>query len=241
MTNSEKLQAKRDRYAARAQKARDEATAAYEASKERADRIPMGQPILVGHHSERKHRRDLAKIDRDMRKSIDAIKRAEHYERKAAGVGKGGISADDPDAIEKITARIAELEETRDAYKAHNKKARSKAGRESGIDPVPGYSLTNLGANIRRLKRRLEGLKRDAETPESPDISGDGWRIEQSKDDNRVRFYFDEKPDRDTCKAMKRAGFRWAPSVGAWQRQLTHAGVYAAKRMANQLFGWEWL
>jgi hypothetical protein len=29
---------------------------------------------------------------------------------------------------------------------------------------------------------------------------------------------------------LKSLGFRWAPSLGVWQRQLTNAGIYAAKR-----------
>lgn len=54
--------------------------------------IPFGQPILVGHHSEGRHRRDLAKIETNMRKGIEEsnysaelARRAEHNERKATG------------------------------------------------------------------------------------------------------------------------------------------------------------
>lgn len=45
--------------------------------------IPPGQPILVGHHSERRHRRDLERIDSGMRKSIEESKKSEHYSHKA--------------------------------------------------------------------------------------------------------------------------------------------------------------
>lgn len=58
-------------------------------------------------------------------------------------------------------------------------------------------------------------------------------------DDNRVRFRFDERPERETTAKMKRAGFRWSRRHGAWQRQLNEAGRFAARRMAEELFGWQ--
>ncbi|WP_132290495.1 DUF3560 domain-containing protein [Kribbella sp. VKM Ac-2568] len=33
-----------------------------------SDHIPLGQPILVGHHSERRHRRDIERMDRLMQR-----------------------------------------------------------------------------------------------------------------------------------------------------------------------------
>lgn len=60
----------RDRRLARAEQLRGQAgrnEVKADAALARADGIgsliPMGQPILVGHHSERRHRRDLARID----------------------------------------------------------------------------------------------------------------------------------------------------------------------------------
>lgn len=44
-------------------------------------------------------------------------------------------------------------------------------------------------------------------------------------------MFFDSKPDRDTCSAMRHGGFRWAPSVGAWQRQLNANTFYAADHL----------
>ncbi len=45
--------------------------------------IPMGQPILVGHHSEKRARADQARIDSNMRKAIDAGKRAKYWQSRA--------------------------------------------------------------------------------------------------------------------------------------------------------------
>ena len=34
---------------------------------------------------------------------------------------------------------------------------------------------------------------------------------------------------------LKSNGFRWAPSVGAWQRQLNNNGKYAVERVVREL------
>ena len=47
------------------------------------DFIPAGQPILIGHHSERRHRRDLDRAESHRRASIEADKAAEYHERRA--------------------------------------------------------------------------------------------------------------------------------------------------------------
>jgi hypothetical protein len=49
-----------------------------------ADNIPMGQPILVGHHSERHARRDAEKIQNGMRRAVDNWKLSKHWEERAS-------------------------------------------------------------------------------------------------------------------------------------------------------------
>jgi len=72
-----------DRMAGYAANATARSDAAYERARQIGDRIPFGQPILVGHHSERGHRADLRRIDRAMRTSVEEAAKAEHYERRA--------------------------------------------------------------------------------------------------------------------------------------------------------------
>lgn len=74
-----------DRHGRRADRAEAEA----EAHGAKADRIssgiPMGQPILIGHHSERRHRRDLDRIHTSTRRSIEADRTATQERRLAEG------------------------------------------------------------------------------------------------------------------------------------------------------------
>lgn len=45
--------------------------------------IPFGQPILVGHHSEKRHRRDISKSWDAMGKSVEYSEKAQAHENKA--------------------------------------------------------------------------------------------------------------------------------------------------------------
>ena len=49
-----------------------------------ADNIPLGQPILVGHHSERHARRDAERIENGMRKAVQLWETKEYWQGRAA-------------------------------------------------------------------------------------------------------------------------------------------------------------
>jgi len=49
-----------------------------------ASSIPLGQPILVGHHSERKARSNAKKIENGMQKAVMLFEREEYWEERAA-------------------------------------------------------------------------------------------------------------------------------------------------------------
>jgi hypothetical protein len=217
MSEYERKQAeKRARYEARAEKSRRECAEKLQSARQASGAIPMGQPILVGHHSEKRHRRDLGRINGAYDAAHAAQEKAEHYERKAARIGSGGISADDPNAVAKLGEKLARMETQREEIKAENKRRR-KAGEES----APAYVLQNLGANIRRVRERIKELETKAARAVYEPIECDGFTIEECPHDNRLRFMFDDKPPSEVRAIMKAQGFRWAPSVGAWQRQLT--------------------
>lgn len=75
-------EARADRLTAKASRLTSEA----DARREVADRITQGYagtPILVGHYSEGRHRRDLEKADRNTRRSIELREESRHYEHRA--------------------------------------------------------------------------------------------------------------------------------------------------------------
>ncbi len=50
-----------------------------------AENIPFGQPILIGHHSERHARKDAQRIENGMRKAVKMWEQAEYWKARAAG------------------------------------------------------------------------------------------------------------------------------------------------------------
>lgn len=102
--------------------------------------------------------------------------------------------------------------------------------------PFPTYELTNSNANIKRVKQRIETL--EAVKASKPiEEEHDGYTYRENAEAMRVQFQFDGKPDDETRALLKRNGFRWAPSLGVWQRQLNDNGKYAAHRVMEVLDG----
>ena len=169
---------------------------------------------------------------------------------KIRGTGRGGISADDPAAVDKLKAKLRDLEARQDKMKAVNayyrkhktldgcpqltqdeiEKLNASMARDwrPELKPYPSFHLTNNNAVIRQTKKRIDELSAKAET-EYEGWRFDGGEVKMDREINRLQVFFDAKPDRESCSAMRHEGFRWAPSVGAWQRQLNDNAIRAAK------------
>ena len=114
------LAARRDRYEHKAAKLAKDADSAMKSSKAISDFIPFGQPILVGHHSESRHRRDAKRITDRIHKGIELERKSDHYATKADSVGKAGIRSDDENALIKLNEKLNALEKQRDSFKIIN-------------------------------------------------------------------------------------------------------------------------
>ena len=229
-TYEQKIQAKRERYAAIAVKNQQRASALYEKGTKALEAIPFGQPILAGHHSERADRSYRNRAISQINRSFETSRKAEHYAAKAESVGTAGISQDDPDAVAKLKEKLIGLEAKREEYKALNKKLKAQ-----GKDILPHFYLTNLGANIRTTVKRIERLEAAAKQEARPDFHGNGFILRENKEDNRIQFIFNGKPDEATRSILKSRGFRWSPTSGAWQTFLSSNGRFQAERVKSQL------
>jgi hypothetical protein len=81
-------------------------------------------------------------------------------------------------------------------------------------------------------EKQLRLAERRAVIAAAPVVEGrgfDGGRYVENEALERVQLVFDGKPDPDVIAQLKRHAFRWAPSLGAWQRQLTPNGKRAAQ------------
>jgi hypothetical protein len=175
---------------------------------------------------------------------------------KMRGIGHGGIQSDDPKAVEKIREKICVAEVMQEHMKivnAYYRKHKTLEGcdalndkeirdltasmaRDWRADPVPfeSYELTNNNANIRRMKERLATLEK-AKNTETKEQDVKGIRVVENTDAMRLQLFFPGKPDEATRSILKSNGFLWAPSVGAWQRQLTSNGRYACKQVLAKI------
>jgi hypothetical protein len=224
-------EARRQRYLARAEKAKQKSQDLSEKSSSMLSAIPFGQPILVGHHSEKGDRSYRNRACSLMDKSVEADEKAKYYEAKVEAIDNNhAISSDDPEALTKLKDKLRKLENSQQYMKEQNAKARA----EKSGKPFMAYQLSNNNANIRTTKERIKHLEKAADMQARLDIHGNGWTLHEDKDQNRIQFIFAGKPDEATRRELKSYGFRWSPMNMAWQRMLNSAGRYAADRIISQ-------
>lgn len=179
MTYRERREAKAERYREWAEKRDTKADAAYEGVQSIVERIPFGQPILVGHHSERGARADQRRIENGMNSFCENSAKADRMREKANNIeraAKQAIYSDDPDALDRLREKLSKLEAQRESIKAANaewlkaNKASLKgmtAYQRDRARPYPGYVLTNLGGTITTTRKRIEQVERETAIRES--------------------------------------------------------------------------
>jgi len=117
----ERAQAKADRLDNLAQKRSDQSNAFHNAADKISERFYMGQPILVGHHSERKARRDQEKMHNAMDKAVKTAEAVQYWQWKAEGVERHANRKANPGVrARRIKTLLAELRDRqRDINHAH--------------------------------------------------------------------------------------------------------------------------
>ena len=172
---------------------------------------------------------------------------------KIRSTGMGGIRQDDPQAIPKLQKKLDGLEKAQETMKAvnayyrkhgtldgcphlspeniENLKADMASGWHYEKKPFQSWELSNNNAEIRRVRQRIESLTRASEVA-YVGWEFDGGHVEANRDQGRLQVFFDGKPEADARQQLKENGFRWAPSVGAWQRLLNDNAYRASDRIA---------
>lgn len=253
-----RVKAKRERYEEKASQAKNESVATYNRAHKMAEAIPFGQPILVDHYSANRDRNYRGKIHNTFGKAFALQDKAEYYAQKAESVGTGGISSDDPEAIEKLRAQLAALELAQERMKAANKAIRRHKTPDSRLTAVialgfsevqamevvrgncmgcigfPRYALSNNNSNVSRIKKRIAQLEKLQQRADVV-IECEGFTYREDTEENRVMFVFECKPEVVTREILKKHAFKWSPSRGAWVRQLSNRGIWAGKEVLKCL------
>ena len=160
------------------------------------------------------------------------------------------IKSSDSDCIERLEDKLEALKALQEKMKAANAALRKKDTEEGDLDLLelgytkdkirdlrtpdfigrigyPAYTLQNNNQEIHRIEDRINSLKaiKDKGTIEE---ENEGYTYREDPKSMRIQFIFDGKPSDDIRNILKQNGFRWAPSQGAWQRQLTRNGQWSA-------------
>ena len=195
-------------------------------------------------------------------KNMENFRKADHYLDMLKRTHTLAVKSDDPEVLDYLRAKLDQLQATHQTMKdanAYYRKhktldgcpgitAKTRDWLENGHAfasgsplsvygcPFPAYELQSSNATIKRTAERIKKLEAFKATQPVEDDRG-GYTYRENVEAMRVQLVFDGKPDDETRTLLKRNGFKWAPSQGAWQRQLNDAGKYAAHRVMEVLDG----
>ena len=178
--------------------------------------IPFGQPILVGHHSEGRHRAAIRRMENRVQRGFRAQAKAEYYQQKIASAeSNAAVSSDNPDAIVLLEKKIAMLE---------NEKAELKAA---------GEPYQYVTTQIRNAKKRLEYLKKHVDDKTTEKTYGE-IRVVDNVEENRLQLFFPGKPAEEIRRLLKSRGFRWSPRNNAWQAYRNNRARWAVENIIEK-------
>jgi hypothetical protein len=122
----------------------------YKRSHELTENIPFGQPILVGHHSEKRHRSDIDKSWNAMGKAVELSKAAEGYESRAEYWAKRAstINLSMPESVEFYE------------FELEKAKANHEGLKNGAIEKQHSYSLTYAKKDVNEIEKKLNLAKR---------------------------------------------------------------------------------
>lgn len=143
-----------DRKHAIAETTRARAEAAAAEAKQISAGIPFGQPILVGHHSEGRHRRDLDRVDRALRRRYEEGQEADLLEDQAQAIEAREAHRENPQTIARRIAQFEVRERTLsrsiDGYTDHLGEA---------VAAATGIRAAQLTSELEHVRERLTHLR----------------------------------------------------------------------------------
>lgn len=173
-------------------------------------------------------------------------------------IARAPVSSDDPDAIDKLWAKVAEAERLQELMKIANRIVRKKLSAEErrtelvalglsetraaellipdymGRVGFPSFALQNNNANIRRMKERIADLESKAQDV-TAEVEVGEVRVVDNVEENRVQIIFPDKPSAEIRARLKSNGFHWARKWPGrpWQRQRSDFALQLAREIAE--------
>ncbi len=195
---------------------------------------------------------------------VKATKKAITRRAWPYGQPEDAIRANNPDAPELLRAEIDKRKTRQEQMKAANAAIRAHAGdaeamAQALVDAIGcshtaahelikadrfgkrGFiaaSLSNNLAEIKRLEQRLAIIEKNRERGEQrKDMQTSAGMVSliENPEAARIQLIFDGKPSENVRSILKKAGLRWSPRFGAWQRHLNNAGRHAVSHALQQI------
>jgi len=79
---------------------------------------------------------------------------------------------------------------------------------------------------VNDLEDKIKGLEERKATPPKETMIG-GVKVVENTEAMRLQLFFQGKPPAAMIALLKSQAFKWAPSIQAWQRQLTNNAICA--------------
>jgi len=170
-TTEDNPEERAERFERHADNAQDRSDAAYQRTRQIGDRIPFGQPILVGHHSEAGHRRDIARMQNGMRVSVEESKKAEYWRRRADRAVKNAEYKQKPGVIKRRIERLeADLRRCQREVKSAENRGQTDRHSQRWVDHIE----MRLGYE-RNLYEESGGVPTDKEDGPVLEVGGAVW------------------------------------------------------------------
>ena len=118
----ERAKSKAERYQRWSKSAAMKSTEYWQASKEGSDFLALGEPIKVGHHSEKRHRALFERNDNRMRKSVEQSDKSEAHQSKSEywESRTNEINLSMPESVEYFEYKLEEAKEKHEGLLSGN-------------------------------------------------------------------------------------------------------------------------
>jgi len=224
--------------------------------------IPMGQPILVGHHSERRHRKHLERLDNKMRKAVEADKEASRLQDSIESMQtRKAIDSDNPEALRLLDEKIAKLTDQSLRWTAVNKLVRRAKGSPEAlaallVETWPNEFKTPLETagnllkpdfagrvgiadyQFRNLSAEIRRLKKRREALTVVQAGFEPFTVNGCKVEvvnGQLQVEFPAKPSDASRSVLKRSPLvlKWSSYSGRWVRK--HTETTASRYFKQEL------
>ena len=139
----ERAEERSERFSEYSDKRAEDADRAHNSVSAIADGIPFGQPILVGHHSERRARKDAERIESGMRKAIKMWDTSKYWTDRAAGAVRHAKYKERPDVRARRIKTLEADKRRQERVIAQSKKFLNAWSRE-GLTEAQARTIANF-------------------------------------------------------------------------------------------------